>query len=361
MFDNVSRREFISGISATALATVYPSDFLSAFEDRTNSSKELSLLKPKALKQGDTIAIIAPASGVYEREDVQIAKELIESLGFKAVLGKNIFNAYGYLAGSDANRASDVNEMFRRKDIDGIICLRGGWGSMRILPMLDYTMIRENPKVFMGYSDITSLLLALYKYSGLVTFHGPVAESTYNEYTMEYLKKAIFTPQTIGVLKNPPLKSDERVNRNNRIIKLGKGKASGILVGGNLSLLVSTLGTPFEVDMKGKILFIEEIGEEPYRVDRMLSHLWLGGKLQELAGLVFGKFTDCVPSEYKPGFINTLSIEEILRTRVEPLGVPALYGYSFGHIKDKITLPLGVKATIDADAQLLTIDENAVV
>ncbi|MDE3057408.1 MAG: LD-carboxypeptidase [Bacteroidota bacterium] len=359
--DLVSRRKFIAGMSASALAAVYPPSFLSRFEEHVSSDTELSLIKPKALKPGDTVGIIAPASNVYEHEEIVMGREIIESLGFKTVLGKNTARQYGYLAGSDEQRADDMNEMFHRDDIDGIICLRGGWGSMRILPMLDYEMMRKNPKVLMGYSDITSLLLAVYKHAGIVTFHGPVVLSTYNDYTMEYLTKAVFTPQPVGLIKNPPLPSGEKVEQENRIIRLGKGKGSGALVGGNLSLLVSTLGTPFEVDLKGKVLFIEEVGEEPYRVDRMLTHLWLTGKLQELAGLVIGKLTDCTPNDYKPAFPQTLSVEEILRTRIEPLGIPAVYGLMIGHIKDKITVPLGIQATLDGDAGTLTIDESAVV
>ena len=356
-----TRRKFIAGMSASALAAVYPPSFLERFEERSSPESELEVIKPKALKPGDTIGIVAPASNVYELEDIAMGREIIGSLGFKSVLGKNVSGQYGYLAGQDSERTADLNEMFRRDDVDGVICIRGGWGSMRILPMLDYELMRKNPKVLMGYSDITSLLLAVYKHAGIVTFHGPVVLSTFNEYTMEYLTRAIFTPAPIGAVKNPPLKSGEKVEKENRIIKLGKGKARGVLVGGNLSLVVSTLGTPFEVDLKDKILFIEEIGEEPYKVDRMITHLWLTGKLQEVAGIVIGKLTDCVPNEYKPAFTQTLSVEEILRTRIEPLHVPALYGLMIGHVKDKITVPLGVRATLDADEGTFVIDESAVV
>jgi muramoyltetrapeptide carboxypeptidase len=358
MIENLTRRNFITGMSASALAAIYPPAFLARLESQMNNGTPLELIKPKALRAGSTIGIVAPASNVYELEDIQIGKETIEALGFRVVLGANIKKQYGYLAGSDAERAADVNEMFSRSDVDGIICLRGGWGCMRMLPLLDYEMIRKNPKVIMGYSDITSLLLAIYKHSGVVTFHGPVVLSTFSDYTMEYMTRAILSNATIGAVKNPV--SREKVEKDNRILKLGKGKGTGPLVGGNLSLVVSSLGTPFEVDLRGKVLFLEEVGEEPYRVDRMLTHLWLTGKLQELAGLIIGKLTDCKPSDYKPGYSQTLSVEEILRTRIEPLGIPALYGMMIGHIKDKVTVPLGINATVDADAGTLTINENAV-
>lgn len=359
MIESLTRRNFITGISASALAAIYPPAFLERFQNAANGAP-LDLVKPKALRPGSSIGIIAPASNVYELEDINMGKETIESLGYRVVLGSNIKKQYGYLAGSDAERAADVNEMFARNDVDGIICLRGGWGCMRILPLLDYDLIRKNPKVLMGYSDITSLLLAVYKHAGVVTFHGPVVLSTFSDYTMGYMNRAIVSTTTIGAIKNPALRNGEKVEKENRILKLGKGRGTGPLVGGNLSLVVSSLGTPFEVDLRGKILFLEEVGEEPYRVDRMLTHLWLTGKLQELAGLVIGKLTDCKPSEYKPGYSQTLSVEEILRTRIEPLGIPALYGMMIGHIKDKVTMPLGINATIDADAGTLTINENAV-
>jgi muramoyltetrapeptide carboxypeptidase len=359
MIDMISsRRDFLTGISATALAAVYPQSFLD-YVGGTEESRDL--LKPKALHPGSTLGIIAPASNVIEREDINVGCEVIQSLGFKTVLGKNAANQYGYLAGTDAERASDLNDMFRRDDVDGIICLRGGWGSMRILPLIDYELVRKNPKVIMGYSDITSLLIALYKVAGLVTFHGPVVLSTFSDYTMEYFTKAVLTPKPVGAVKVPVLRSGEKVEKDNRILKLGSGKGTGPLVGGNLSLVVSTLGTPFEVDLKGKMLFIEEVGEEPYKLDRMLTHLWLTGKLHELAGLVIGKLTDCKPSDYKPAFSHTLGIEEILRTRIEPIGIPAIYGAMIGHVRDKITVPLGIEATLDADAGTLSINDNAVV
>ncbi len=356
----VTRRRFIAGMSASALAAVYPPAFLRHLEERFEADDELSLIRPPALKPGDTIGIAAPASNVYELEDIRMGRELIESLGFKTVIGRHAADQYGYLAGKDEDRAKDLNEMFERDDVNGIICLRGGWGTMRMLPMLDYEMIRKHPKVLMGYSDITSLLIAVYKHAGIATFHGPVVLSTYSPYTMEYFTKAVMTPKPVGPVVVPPLPSGERVETANRIIRFGKGRGTGTLVGGNLSLVVSTLGTPFEVDLRGRVLFLEEVGEEPYRVDRMMTHLWLTGKLQELAGLVIGKMTDCVPNDYKPAFTQTLSVEEVLRTRLEPLGIPVMYGTMIGHIKDKITVPLGITATVDADAGTFSIDEAAV-
>jgi muramoyltetrapeptide carboxypeptidase len=358
MNDIFTRRNFLAGFSASALAAIYPPQFLSVLEARTKDPMPLSLIKPAALRQGDTIGLVVPATAIETPEWITIAKEIAESRGFKVVMGKHVGKAYGYLAGSDKERADDINEMFSRSDVKGVFPISGGWGSMRILPHLDFDMIRKNPKVFIGFSDITTLHLAFYKFAGLVTFHGPNIRSSFNEYVSDYYYRAMMSSEPLGLLKQPPLPAGEKVDKENRIIILNGGKVSGELVGGNLSLLVTTLGTPFEIDLKGKILFLEDVGEEPYRVDRMLTHLFLSGALNDAAGIVVGKMRDCVPKE--TGFIASLTLEEIFRTRLGTLGKPAIYGLSFGHIRDHITLPIGVKATLDADAKTLTIDEGAV-
>jgi muramoyltetrapeptide carboxypeptidase len=325
----------------------------------TKNSADLKTIKPPLLKKGDRIGIIAPASYVESPEDVNIAKEIIEWLGFTPIISKNILNQYGYLAGKDEERAEDVNDMFRRTDINGIFCIRGGYGTMRILSLIDYDSIRKNPKVIIGYSDITALLLAIHKMTGLVTFHGPVALSTFSEYTMEYLRKALFSNQPIGKILMPK-RNFNAVETENRLIKIGTGKATGSLFGGNLSLYISLFSTPYDIEAGGKILFIEDVGEEPYRIDRMLTQLILSGKGKELSGIVIGKLTDVKPKDYKPSFNNNLSIEEILRTRLEPLKIPVIYGLMIGHIKDKITIPIGVMASIDGDTGEFVILENAV-
>ena len=349
-----SRRKFFTEVAVLSSLLLNP---IKNFSNETNSK---NLIKPKALKKGDKVALIAPASNIEQAEDLNIACDVIKWLGFEPVVGKNIMNQYGYLAGQDKERADDLNDMFERKDVAGIICYRGGYGTMRMLPYIDYDLIKKNPKVLMGFSDITALLQAIYQMTGLVTFHGPVAISSFNDYTMEYLHRAIYSNKVIGDIKNPPASSN-RVETEHRLIKINKGKTTGNLVGGNLTLIVSLIGTPYDVDYKNKILFIEEINEEPYKADRMFTQLWLSGKLQDLNGIIIGKMTNVKPSEYKPGFTNTLYLEEILRTRLEPLKIPAVYGYAFGHIRDKITLPIGVKATLDVDNGLFSIDENAVI
>ena len=358
MSDFFTRRNFLAGVSASAFAAVYPPEFISLLETQAQNSKPLPLIKPKALKPGDTVGLVMPATAIDTPEWINISKEVAESLGFKVVMGKNVGNTYGYLAGTDQERAADINEMFRRSDVQGVFPIQGGWGSMRLLPYLDFELIRKNPKVFIGYSDITTLLLAFRKYSGLVTFHGPNIRSTFNDYVSDYYFRAITSSVPLGLLKQPPLPPGEKVEKENRIIMLHGGKASGELVGGNLSLLVTTLGTPFELDLTGKILFLEDVREEPYRIDRMLTHLFLSGALNNVAGIIVGKMRDCEPKD--GGFTGSLTLEEIFRTRLGSLGKPAIYGLSFGHIRDQITLPIGVQATLDADAKTVTIDEGAV-
>jgi muramoyltetrapeptide carboxypeptidase len=358
MSDFFTRRNFLAGVSASAIAAIYPPAFVSFLEARTKDQKPLPLIKPAALKQGDTVGLVLPATAIESLEWITIAKEIAESRGFNVVMGRNVGKTYGYLAGSDKERADDINEMFSRSDVKGILPISGGWGSMRVLPHLDFDMIRKNPKVFVGFSDITTLLLAFYKFAGLVTFHGPNIRSSFNDYVSDYYYRALTSTQPLGVLKQPPLPAGEKVNIENRIIVLNGGKATGELVGGNLSLLVTTLGTPFEIDLTGKILFLEDVHEEPYRIDRMLTHLFLSGTLNNAAGFIVGKMRDCEPKE--AGVLGSLSLEEIFRTRLGSLGKPAIYGLSFGHIRDHITLPVGVKATLDADAKTVTIDEGAV-
>lgn len=357
MTPSVTRRNFLSGISVTALAAIYPPQFISILEKQ--SQPPLPLIKPKKLNPGDTVGLIMPATAVEDPEKINIAREIAESMGFKVVVGKNAAKQYGYLAGSDQERAEDINEMFRRDDVQGVFPVQGGWGSMRVLPYIDFEMIRKNPKVFIGFSDITTLLLAFYKFSGLVTLHGPIVSYSFNDYVRDYYLRSMTSTTPIGVLKQPPLPPGEKVNRDNRIITVHGGKTSGELIGGNLSLLVTTLGTPFEVDLKGKIVFIEDVREEPYRIDRMLTHLYLSGILNDAAGFVLGKFRECDPKE--PGYLGSLTLNEIFKTRFAPLGKPCISGLSFGHIRDHITLPIGVSATLDADAKTLSIDESAVV
>jgi len=295
---------------------------------------------------------VLPASATIEPDDISLAREQLEAIGLKVVIGAHAYDRHGYFAGGDRDRADDLNRMFADDGIAGVVCYTGGWGSPRVLPYLDYNLIARKPKVLIGYSDITALLNAIHQRTGLVTFHGPVGGSSIDPYSLENFRKVVMSPDPAGALAPPPKKPSELVDRSNRVLKLRPGTASGRLVGGNLTLLASLMGTPYEIQTDGAILFAEDVREEIYRIDRMLTQLALGGKFDRMAGFVFGRCTDCRA--------NMFSLEDILRDRFGNGAAPAISGLSFGHIEQKLTLPIGVMATLDADAGTLTLMESGV-
>lgn len=340
----------LSGLGAVA------SPRLDALHPSEVKPSKRALVKPKVLRTGDTIGMPAPASNAFDPDRIRLAKEQIEALGFRVRMGEYVFEKHGYFAGTDDQRAADVNAMFADDEVDGIFFYTGGWGAPRILPLLDFDLIRANPKVIMGYSDITSLLYPIHQETGLVTFHGPVAASNIRPWTRAQMERVIMSTEPIGTLGNPEKAPDELVERFYRTITIRPGRATGRLTGGNLTLISVLMGTPWEIDTDGAILFLEDIHEGMYRVDRMLTQLALAGKLDRLAGVAFGFCTDCSVGE-GIGF----SLEEILRQHLEPLGVPVMSGLAFGHIQQQLTLPIGMPATIDTEAGTLTIDSAAVV
>jgi muramoyltetrapeptide carboxypeptidase len=310
--------------------------------------------RPRRLAAGDTVGLVLPATGAGDPDQIVFAKEQLEAIGLKVIVGKHANDRWGYFAGHDRDRADDINQMFADDRVAGVVCYTGGWGSPRVLPYLDYDLIARKPKVLLGFSDITALLNAVSQRANLVTFHGPVGGSTFEPYTLDNFRRVVMSAEPAGVLAAPPKKPNELVDRVNRVIRLAPGKATGRLAGGNLTMIASLMGTPFELETKGRMLFLEDTHEEPYRIDRMLTQLALGGKLIGIAGFVWGRCTDC---EAKG---NSFTLNEILADRFASLGVPALAGLSFGHIEQKLTLPIGVMATLDADAGTLALDEPAV-
>ena len=314
------------------------------------------VLKPAALKKGDTIGLVCPAYSAFIKEDVQIAVESLEVLGFKVKKGGHMFDRYGYLAGTDNDRAADINKMFADKSVNGIMAMHGGWGCARILPLLDYKTIEQNPKVFIGYSDITALLLGIYAKTGLVTFHGPVGGSSWNNFSVENFKTILIEGNAVQ-MTNPVKKGDNLVQTEDRIYTINAGKATGRLIGGNLTVLSHILGSPYVPDFKGSILFLEDVGEDVYRMDRMITQLKIAGILDHLAGFVFGKCTDCPPSK---GGYGSLTMEDIFEDHIKPLKIPSFSGAMIGHIKDKFTVPVGAEATIDAEKGSITLTEAAV-
>ena len=322
------------------------------------ASSSTTLLKPAVLKPGDTVGLITPSTYVSDPDRIAAAVRTIEYFGLRMKMGRNVRKQTGYVGGTIAQRVSDLHDMFRDPEVKAVFTIRGGYGSGQLLDDIDYELIRRNPKIFLGFSDITALHLAIHQKTGLVTFHGPVTLSKFTGYTQEHFRKAMFDPKPIGSLTNPPLSDPLRPSHTLRTVK--PGKARGPLIGGNLSLIASLMGTPYEIDTRGKILFIEDVGEQPYSIDRMLTQLRLSGKLKSAAGIIFGECEDCKRSDYKPSFDATFSLGEVVDNILGELKVPVLSGLTIGHTDDQLTLPLGVMATLDADKGELTIEESAV-
>jgi muramoyltetrapeptide carboxypeptidase len=317
----------------------------------------LPLVKPRALKEGDTVALVSPSSYVFDLWRIDLAVERLAALGLKTKLARNAKARHGYMAGTARERVDDLHAAFADPSIAGVFCLGGGYGTERLLDSIDYALIRRNPKILVGYSDITGLHLAIGRKAGVVTFHGPVAMSALPAWTLEYFKKALFSSEPIGELPNPP--ETEPLAPMFPRHTIVAGRARGPIVGGNLTLISTTMGTPYEIDTKGKILFLEDTGEAPYRVDRMLVQLKLAGKLSEAAGIVWGTCTDCVPSN--SSFEVNLSMSDLLDEILGDLGKPVLAGLVFGHTKEKVTLPMGVACELDAGEKKVVVTEAATV
>ncbi len=306
----------------------------------------------KKLQFGDTIGFVAPSGAVREDGAIERAAAETERMGFKVKFGASNHGRYGYLAGNDEARARDVNDMFRDDTVDAIFCLRGGYGAMRILDLIDYEAIRANPKIFVGFSDVTALHIAMLNRAGLVTFHGPMptanwANGPLDDFSRDALYRVLMRAEPAGMLPNPPEYPRQTI---------ASGTAEGQLVGGNLMLVASSLGTPWEIDTKGRILFLEEVGEKTYCVDRMLTQLRLAGKFDDCTGVVFGNFNNCNVEYEQFG----LTLDEIIRDVVVPSGKPVMGGLRCGHCRPNLTLPFGVRCRLDADAQTLDVLESAV-
>lgn len=348
----MNRRQILQTSIAAALAGAAGMVPLAA----TVAASGHRIRKPRRLTAGDTVGLIAPASNAAEDESIRFTVDLVRSLGFRVKEGEHLYCRNQYLAGSDRERAADVNTMFGDTEVDAIFCTRGGYGTPRILPYLDYDLIANNPKVFLGFSDNTAILSAMHVKTGLIGFHGTNMGQNISEYTLAEFKKVLVNPSpTATIGQAPVIESREGyVERTNRITRIAGGTATGHLVGGNLSLVATLIGTPYEPDFRGSILFLEDTDEAPYRIDRMLTQLWLAGKLQQAAGIAFGKFTKADDDG------NTFSIEEVIRMRCEPLGIPVIRGLMIGHIKDQTVVPIGLQARLDADAGTLQLLEAAV-
>jgi muramoyltetrapeptide carboxypeptidase len=303
------------------------------------SSVQPKNLKPPKLQKGETVGVIAPAGPVTPSE-IQPGIKLLESFGYKVIISPHVYQRQGYLAGNDETRLQDLNAMLENQDVKVIFCARGGYGTLRLLEKIDFDLIRMNPKIIVGYSDITALLLAIYKKTGLVTFHGTMIKELSKNRKRNLASFLDFV-------------SSDKMGKVDLAsgITLVPGRAEGTLLGGNLSLICHLVGTPFMPSLKKSILFVEEKEEPLYRIDRMMTHLRLSGHLKGLVGLIAGTFEGCG---------NISSINGVLRDTVSDLKIPLLSGLPVGHGLENISLPIGVQAFLDTEAMILSITESCV-
>lgn len=342
----MQRREALISLGAAAMAIGLPMPARAAPSSR----------KPPRLRAGDRVAIVAPAGFYWDQQDFQLVTEAITAMGLVPVPQPHWKDRFGYLAGTDKDRAADLNAAFADPGIRAVFALRGGWGSQRLLPLLDWKSIAANPKLLVGFSDITALHLAIQARAGFPTIHGPTAGSSWSKYSYAAFRDLAFDGK-LPVLQNEPGTQDRLVQRQGRTQTLRPGKASGKLIGGNLTVLTSLAGTPWLPDFSGAILFLEDTDEAPYRIDRMLTQIGQAGILRRVAGVVFGQCTNCRPSD---GSTSLFTLDEVLRQHLGALGVPVYTGAMFGHIDNQFSLPVGCRADIDADAGTIRLLEAPV-
>lgn len=355
--EEISRRKFIpyfaAGVGGLMLTCSNKQVPVEDEEKSLPSKKEPSPITPlstngkiipAALKKGDKVAVIAPAGPLRDTKQAdEFEKKLIE-LGFVPVMGENVKSRNGFFTASDEKRKAEIEKYFADPEIKAIIGIKGGWGCARLLPILDYDLIQANPKIIMGFSDITSLLNGITLKTGLVTFHGPVGTATWYEYSLNYIQNVLMKGEITQFKSTSDFKT------------LTKGTAEGELFGGNLSVLSGLVGTEFFPDPQGKILFLEDVEEEPFRIDRMLTHMKLAGIFSKLNGIIIGKYRDCIAEE--PDF--SFTIEEVFDDHFTNFHIPVYRGANIGHIRDKFTVPIGINAKMDADKCLFELTEAAV-
>ena len=339
----MTRRAFVGSVGMAAFGAGLP------LAGQTAASP---LVKPPRLRPGDTVGLVNPATAAFETEPIEILTEAFEALGLRVRLGQHYYERHGYFAGRDAERASDLTAFFRDPAVK-LIYARGGWGSTRLLPLLDYDAIRQNPKILLGYSDVTGILLGIHAKTGLVTLHGPAPD---DHFSAEHLRWVAFDGEMV-TMKNPSTIDEEMtVQTEDRTQTITPGRARGRMLGGNLTLLTAIMGSGYVPDFRGSILFLEDVDEQVYRIDRMLTELKLAGILDTIAGFAFGRCTNCGPGS---GF-GSLTLEQVLAEHIGTLGVPAWRGSMIGHIDRQFTVPIGCEVEIDADAGTIRMLEPAV-
>lgn len=343
------RRRFFGSTGLALLAFMFAAPIAKASPFRHSKQR-----KPKRLPEGATIGLIAPASPVSE-EKIEKALSNLSALGFRVKEGASLRARLGYLAGTDAARLADLHQAFADPEVDAVWCVRGGYGTTRLLPQIDYKLIGKHAKPFIGYSDVTALHIAIGQRTGLTTFHGPVGASDFPEDTLRHFRAALMQVSdrhVISAPENPEMLPGEEYLP----FTITPGLARGPLTGGNLSLLAALAGTPYAPVFRRRIVFIEEVGEQPYRVDRLLTQLLQATDLSQAAGIVLGVFADCAPKNADFSFL----LPETLRDRLGQLGIPVMYGLPFGHVAHQATFPYGIEAELDAEKRSLTFLESGV-
>src|SRR3954453_9891633 len=353
----MDRRNFFHAAGIATVASALAEAEAPASESRAGAAPPA--IKPKRLAGGDTVALVSPASATFNSVDLQIAKESLEALGFKVKTGEHMLERHGYLAGEDKARADDINKAFADTSVAAVHAIRGGWGSARVLPYLDYDTIRRNPKVLLGYSDITALHLAIHGKTGLITFHGPIGLGRWDAWSVDYYKRVVMNGEQVTYKNKQGLNADRNslTQVEFRVQTISPGKATGRLLGGNLTVLTTIVGSPYLPAWDGAILFCEDVGEDYYRIDRMLTQLKLAGILARISGFVFGTCSECGPGA--PAF-GALTLEEIFADHIKPLGIPAWSGAMIGHGMPQWTLAEGVEVEADADAGTIRMLEPGV-
>jgi muramoyltetrapeptide carboxypeptidase len=307
---------------------------------------DIPTIQPLRLKEGDAISIVAPAGSVEQRDGLERGIATLEKMGFRVQFDERIFQSSRYLAGNDSDRAEELMRAFEDPSVRAIVPLRGGYGCARLIPLLAEKRLRHNPKIFMGFSDVTTLHLFFRRRFGWITIHGPMAASPSFGNIPPDQQKHLFSLWT-----DPEYRPTLSFSQLETLIQ---GEAEGILTGGCLSIIAASIGTAYEIKTEGKILFIEDQGEPPYRLDRMLTHLHLANKLESLAGLVLGNFLDCEPTR------GDYTAMDTLRDIITELKIPTIANFPAGHGENNWALPLGAKVRINADARTISFLDSAV-
>jgi muramoyltetrapeptide carboxypeptidase len=314
--------------------------------------------KPPRLRRGDTVALIEPAGFSDGEAQIEAVRFTIEGMGLVPKVAPHVGARHGYLAGTDAQRAGDINAMFADPEVKAVFAVRGGWGCARLLPLLDWDTIRAHPKLLVGFSDVTALHLAFAARAGFPSIHGPNAANSWAKISWESLWRLAFSGETPVFAPPAAPEADPLASERWRIATIRPGQARGRLLGGNLSVLSALVGTPWLPEFDGAILFLEDVGEAEYRIDRMLSQLALSGMLGKVAGVVFGQCARCTAGV--PGYTG-FTVPELLEQYLLPLGVPAFAGANIGHVANQLSLPVGVDAEIDAGTGTIRILEPVVI